>query len=347
MPHANKQGCDTMPYSCSKRRCKGTKKKAYGEREQRFSLVICMGKAILLSLHINHIYMESIHPTSQQRQTRRKSGKHLCLLFFAFLFLLPSFFSCLQDDESDDNTPVVIPEGFVSVAHRGYHPKGVAENSALAYRHAKFAGFDYGETDIQWTKDDIPVCCHDEFFIDNTTKDSITIRRHTFEELKRFDYHGTSISSLQEVMDTCKRYGLGLYLDRFTAFSKERQKRIFAMIDDFGKEKVCYIFGNREKEGIKQVLEYDSCATIALLHFQRIDQELIDFANSISTSTNKIILDVDHTTNPITVLQQFGQVLKPNVHYSVFTINNKKTYKKYLPYAISITSDQWSARNLR
>ena len=301
----------------------------------------------MLSLHINHIYMESMHPTSRQRQTGRKSGKHRALLFLALLALCLSFLSCFQDDESDDNTPVVIPEGFVCVAHRGYHPKGVAENSALAYRHAKFAGFDYGETDIQWTKDDIPVCCHDEFFIDNTTKDSIHIRRHTFEELKRFDYHGTSISSLQEVMDTCKRYGLGLYLDRFTAFSKERRERIFAMIDDFGKDKVCYIFSNREKEGIKQVLEFDSCATIALLHFQRIDQELIDFANSISTSTNKIILDVDHTTNPVTVLQQYGQALKPNVNYSVFTINNKRTFKEYLPHVVSITSDLLSTGNLK
>lgn len=301
----------------------------------------------MLSLHINRISMESSQPTTRQRQTSIKSYKHLGLLLFALLVLLPLFISCLQDDEYEDNTPVVIPEGFVSVAHRGYCPKGVAENSALAYRYAKFAGFDYGETDIQWTKDDIPVCCHDEFFIDRTTKDSISIRRYTFEELKRFDYHGTSISSLQEVMDTCKHYGLGLYLDRFTAFSKERRKRIFEMIEDFGKGKVCYIFGNREKEGIKQVLEFDSCATIALLHFQRIDSGLIDFANSISTSSNNVILDVDHTTNPTAVLQQYGQALKPNVHYSVFTINNKRTYKEYLPYVVSITSDLLSARNLR
>ena len=286
--------------------------------------------------------MESSHPMTRQRQKRVKHNLQLLVI----LFLLPSFLSCLHD-ESDDDTPIVIPEGFVCVAHRGYHPKGVAENSALAYRYAKFAGFDYGETDLQWTKDDIPVCCHDEYFIDHTTKDSINIRRYTLNELKKFDYYGTSISSLQEVMDTCKHYGLGLYLDRFTAFSKERRKRIFEMIDDFGKEKVCYIFGNREEEGIKQVLEFDSCATIALLDFQRIDSELIEFANSISTSTNHIILDVDHTTNPTAVLLQYGQALKPNVHYSVFTVNNKRAYKEYLPYVISITSDLLSTGNLR
>lgn len=268
------------------------------------------------------------------------------LQLFVILFLLSSFLSCFQNDEEDD-TPVVISEGFVSVAHRGYHPQGVAENSALAYRHAKLAGFDYGETDIQWTKDNIPVCCHDEYFFDHSTNDSISIRQHTLEELKRFDYHGTSISSLQEVMDTCKRYGLGLYLDRFTTFDKERRVKIFNMIETFGKEKVCYIFGNREVAGIQQVLDFDSCATIALLQFHRINRELVEFANSLSTSTNKVILDVDHSTNPTTALNQYLPMLKPNVHFSVFTINNKRTYKEYLPFVISITSDLLSARHLR
>lgn len=289
--------------------------------------------------------MDTILFTSRPRQAR---VKNVCLLLLLILVILPLSQSCHHhDEEYMDETPILIPEGFVSVAHRGYHPQGVAENSALAYHYAKLAGFDYGETDIQWTKDDIPVCCHDEYFYDNTTKDSISIKHYTLEELKRFDYYGTSISTLQEVMDTCKYYGLGLYLDRFTAFSQERRKRLYEMIDDFGKEKVCYIFGNREKEGIKQVLEFDSCATIAILHFQRVDTDIIDFANSISTSSNNVILDVDHTTNPTAVLQQYGQVLKPNVHYSVFTINNKKTYQKYLPHAISITSDLLSTRNLR
>ena len=287
--------------------------------------------------------MAPFHPTTQLRQTMVKS----VLLLLAIFVLLPSFLSCLQDDEYEDHTPVVIPEGFVSVAHRGYHPQGVAENSALAYHYAKLAGFDYGETDIQWTKDNIPVCCHDGYFFDHSTKDSISINQYTLEQLKRFDYYGTSISSLQEVMDTCKRNGLGLYLDRFTAFSEERSKRIFEMIDDFGKEKVCYIFGKRDAKGVQQVLEFDSCATIALLDFQRIDAEILDFANSISTSTNKVILDVDHATNPVTILNQYRQTLKPNVYYSVFTVNNKRTYKEYLPYVISITSDQLSTKNLR
>ena len=51
-----------------------------------------------------------------------------------------------------------------SVAHRGYKIHGAVENTAEAYRYAREAGFQYGETDIQWTKDDIPVCCHDKFF---------------------------------------------------------------------------------------------------------------------------------------------------------------------------------------
>ena len=267
------------------------------------------------------------------------------LIIFSVVACLMSCQSNSIDEEFD--TPIQIPDGFVSVAHRGYHPKGVAENTAESYRYAKLAGFDYGETDIQWTKDNIPVCCHLEYFIDNTTKDSIFIGRHTLDELKKFNYLGTSISSLKEVMDVCKQYGLGLYLDRFTSFGGDRKEKIYELINDFGKEKVCYIFGNREIEGIRQVLAFDSCATIALLDFNPINQSLVDFANTISNPTNKVILDLDHTTNPSKLLKEYQPRLNANVHYSVFTINNKKKYREYLPYVVSITSDDLSTGHLR
>ncbi len=330
-----------MPYYCSKRRCKGTKKKAYGERDLCFSLVICMGKAILLSLHINHVYMESIHPTSRQRQTGRKSGKHRALLFLALLALFSSFLSCFQDDESDDNTPVVIPEGFVCVAHRGYHPKGVAENSALAYRHAKFAGFDYGETDIQWTKDDIPVCCHDEFFIDNYTKAKIKINEHTCEELKsKFHYYyGTYISTLEEVMAECKDINLGLYIDHFDYFEGKRNKIMYSLINNFGKEKVCYLFDNLNKKGINQVLQFDPKATIILVCYDKLNNSLIKFANEIKTDSNKVILNLPFQSNSISKLLSNYHKLKKGVGYGVWTVNHKSTFAQYQPYVESITSD--------
>ncbi len=264
-------------------------------------------------------------------------------IFILFFAITPS---CSENDDFSDNPSTPFSPSIASVAHRGYKAKGEAENTANAYRYAHEAGFQYGETDIQWTKDNIPVCCHDEYFFDKVTNDSISIKQYTLDELRRFNYRGTMISTLEEVMDTCKKYGLGLYLDRFTFFEGERKQKIYNLIDRFGKENVCYLFGWSQRKGIQQVLEYDSCATVGILYFKTIDPSLVDFANSISTSSNKISLDLEHGSNPIDTLEKYRPLLRENISFGFFTINNKKTYKTYLPYATSITSDVISEKML-
>lgn len=264
-------------------------------------------------------------------------------LFHKELFFLVTAVLLISCGDDHFNDLVEYDENFIptisSVAHRGYKIKGAVENTAEAYRRARQAGFQYGETDVQWTEDNIPVCCHLDYFIDERTHDSIFIKAHTLEELRMHSYHGTTISTLEEVMDTCKKYGLGLYLDRFTSYNGERKRRIYELISNFGKEKICYLFGSLQPVGVSQVLEYDSCATIGILYFNTIDMPLVEFANSICTPSNTIILDLEHSVNPIDTLEKYKPLLKENVHFGFFTINNKKTYVKYKPYAASITSD--------
>ena len=263
----------------------------------------------------------------------------LCTSLFLF-FAIAS--SC--DDSKEFLTPFT--PSITSVAHRGYKIHGAVENTAEAYRFAKDAGFQYGETDIQWTKDNIPVCCHDNYFIDKGTSDTVTIGQYTLDELRHFNYHGTTISTLAEGMDTCKKYGLGLYLDRFSYFEGERKQKIYGLIDNFGKENVCYLFGGFNRNGIQQVLEYDPNAQIGILYFKTIDTALVEFANSISTPTNKIILDLGHGSNPIDMLIKYRPLLKDNISYGFFTINSIKIFKQFIPYATSITSDQISEKML-
>ena len=118
------------------------------------------------------------------------------------------------------------------------------------------------------------------------------------------------------------------------------------MIDNFGKENVCYLFGWYQRSGIQQVLEYDPNAQIGILYFKTIDPALVEFANSISTPTNKVLLDLEHGTNPIDTLKKYQPLLNGNISLGFFTINNKRTFMKYLPYATSITSDQISEKML-
>ena len=268
------------------------------------------------------------------------------LIAFIITVIL-SLYSCSTTDENIDKsfdwrndstfTPTIL-----SVAHRGYRPSGVPENSAMAYHHAARNGFQYGETDIQWTKDDIPVCCHLNYFFDFRTGDSIFTERYTLARLKQFSYYGQSISTLEEVMDTCKANGMGLYLDRFDYFEGVRKERIYGLIDRFGKENIAYLFDTFNEKGIRQVLEYDPNATIGLVFFARLQPKLFNFAHSISTGTNKIILDIDITQNPLDSVIHYMPQLKENEKFGIWTVNSKKDFRSLMPYVESITSDKIS-----
>lgn len=183
-----------------------------------------------------------------------------------------------------------------------------------------------------------------DYFQDNSTKEVIHIQNCTLDELRRYNYMGTTISTLEEVMDTCKKYGLGLYLDRFTSYNTKRRQIIYDLIGRFGKENVCYLFGSMQEVGVGQVLEFDSCATIGILSFEAINMPLVNFANLTSTPNNKIILNLEFSTNPVDTLKKYQPLLNDNVEYGFFTINNKKSYKKYLPFASSITSDFYNEK---
>ena len=69
--------------------------------------------------------------------------------------------------------------------HRGAKAL-LPENTMPSFKHAVALGVDALETDVNMTKDGVPVLCHDRT-VDRTTDGSGVIRQFTLEELKRFD----------------------------------------------------------------------------------------------------------------------------------------------------------------
>ena len=91
-------------------------------------------------------------------------------------------------------------------AHRGasgYAP----ENTLPAFKMAADMGADGVELDVQLTKDDVIVVCHDER-IDRTSNGAGRIQDYTLEELRKYDFcngnkafEGTTIPTMEEVFD--------------------------------------------------------------------------------------------------------------------------------------------------
>ena len=118
-------------------------------------------------------------------------------------------------------------------AHRGasgYAP----ENTLPAFQLAADQGADGVELDVQLTKDDVMVVCHDET-IDRTSSAKGWIKDYTFEELRKLDfcngnlaYEGVSIPTMQEVFDLLKPTGLTINIELKTGivFYPELERKI-------------------------------------------------------------------------------------------------------------------------
>lgn len=73
------------------------------------------------------------------------------------------------------------------IAHRGYS-KAFPENTLLAFKQAIAYPIDGIELDVQLTKDNVPVICHDET-IDRTSNGNGWIKDMTLKDLKNCSFH--------------------------------------------------------------------------------------------------------------------------------------------------------------
>ncbi len=84
----------------------------------------------------------------------------------------------------------------LNIAHRGYSGK-FDENTMLAFKKAIEYGADGIETDVQLSKNGVPVIMHDET-LDRTTDGIGFLKNYTFEELKKFKTKSVGSAALRK-----------------------------------------------------------------------------------------------------------------------------------------------------
>ena len=121
------------------------------------------------------------------------------------------------------NEMLLLPGAHViSVAHRGLS-FSYPENTLIAYKAAKQAGFLVAETDVDWTSDGVPVLLHDPS-INRTARnpdgteieETIWIRDITYAQALEYDFGirdgeqfaGTKIPTFEEFIALCKKLGI-------------------------------------------------------------------------------------------------------------------------------------------
>ena len=157
-------------------------------------------------------------------------------------------------------------------AHRGasgYAP----ENTLPAFKMAADMKADGVELDVQLTKDDVIVVCHDER-IDRTSNGAGRIADLTLDELRKFDfcnknlaYESTKIPTMEEVFDLLEATGLTINIELKTGeiFYPDLEEKIVALTRKKGwQDRVIYSSFNHYS--IMKIKEIDPEAKTGFLY---------------------------------------------------------------------------------
>lgn len=122
--------------------------------------------------------------------------------------------SCFVEDReaqvSVDIQPSKVFDNEFLIAHRG--AVDFPENTAIAVEAAIRRGFKAIEVDVARTRDGVFVLSHDET-IDRCSNGSGIIAEMTYEDIRKYDFGGTPIPELREILLMCKKHDVLLELD--------------------------------------------------------------------------------------------------------------------------------------
>ena len=135
------------------------------------------------------------------------------------------------------NTRFHEASGYYEVAHRGasqYAP----QNTLASFKLASQLGFDAVETDIRFTKDNVPVILHDET-INSTSNGRGRITDMTLAQARKYNFGNSAygkqkIPTLKETVRTCKENGLTEYLEIKPHLTEAQAKNIVSIVRSGG-----------------------------------------------------------------------------------------------------------------
>ena len=151
-----------------------------------------------------------------------------------------------------------------NIAHRGASGYEL-ENTMEAFEKAIELGCDGIETDVQLSKDGIPVLIHDET-VDRTTEGNGFVKDFTFNELREM-----GIPSLEQLMILAKlnHIVLNLELKNGIIIYKELEEKVVNIIKKYRMEQ-SVILSSFNHESMIKCKELDSSIMTGLLYIENL-----------------------------------------------------------------------------
>lgn len=224
------------------------------------------------------------------------------------------------------------------IAHRGF--SSVApENTLPAYVLAREKGFRYGECDVSFTKDGIPVLLHDST-INRTSNGSGNINDLTFEQVREYDfgswkssaYTGTKIPSFEEFIVLCQEIGLKPYIEikNSATYTEAQVQGLMDTVKEYGVDATWISFSATYLAYVKN---YDESARIGYV-VSSISSSTISTAQSLQTGKNEVFIDSSSYGDSAVSLCSAA-----SIPLEIWTIDSEATIKSMSEYITGVTSN--------
>lgn len=232
------------------------------------------------------------------------------------------------------------------INHRGYNTEA-GENTMAAFQLTKAYGYDYCETDVQFTKDGVPVLIHDSS-IDRTSNGSGKVAALTYAQLQQYDfsngYKGTngSIATFDEFMKYCSENGLHPYVELKTTVTAKQASDLVDIARNYNMlNNIIWI--SFIKESLLQIRRILPSATLGYLTNGATDNTIAE-AVSLQNGKNTVMFQVRYTG--ITAKQR-ATLIRKGLPLTVWTVNDIKNCVQFAnSSAVGITTDWVRYANL-
>ena len=210
----------------------------------------------------------------------------------------------------------------LNIAHRGYSGR-FDENTMIAFRKAIEYKADGIETDVQLSKDNVPVIIHDET-LDRTTDGKGYVKDYTLVELKKFrTKSGEEIPTLEELLELVAQSSdlkvLNLELKNSIFPYEGLEEKVLAMIYQYN---------------LKEKIIISSFNHLSLVKVRNIDKEISLGALTDSTLVNvpKYLKDISvqcyHPCFPSIINEEYMKEIKAaGIMVNPYTVNEEEHMK--------------------
>lgn len=235
------------------------------------------------------------------------------------------------------------------INHRGWHE--APEDTLPAYMMSRVKGFNYVETDVNFTSDGVAVLIHDDTINRTARNDdgteienTIYINSITYAQALQYDfgiykgsrYAGTRIPTFADFIQLCRKIGLHPYIEIKASLTLS-EAQVHGLVDIVNRNgmrgNVTWISFSLTYLGY--VRDYDDTARLGYV-MNTITQTDVDNAITLRSGKNEVFIDSGYGVST----EKIELCADSRVPLEVWTVDSALTINGLDPYITGVTSDE-------